>query len=371
MSHLVHKILIVSSEFPPNTGGIGNHAYNLALALSNEGYDIEVLADVNNITKQALEETTATSNFRIHFIQRKNFTFITYLQRILTAVRLSSKQDTIICSGKFSLWLGMLLRLINPKKDFIAIVHGSELDLKNRYAKQLTTFSLSKFNKIVAVSEYTKQFLPAKLSASIQKKVIHNGINLSEFHQVGIADKLAGYPALVTVGSVTERKGQKNVVKALPLIQQQFPDVKYHIIGKPMIKEAVIQLATKLEVDNAIQFYGAINRKELIHVLSGASIKLMLSNHTEQGDFEGFGIAVLEANAFGIPAIGSKDSGIADAIVDGSTGLLVNQQNEMEVSAAVKKILDNYNFYSENARRWANEHHWNTIVQQYKAIINC
>ena len=369
MHHSAHKILIVSSEFPPNTGGIGNHAYNLALALSNEGYDIQVLADVNNANKKALSDTIECVSFRIHFIERNNFIFITYLQRILSALRLSSKQDTIICSGKFSLWLGILFRFFNRKKNLIAIVHGSELDLKNRYAKKFTSFSLSRFNKIVAVSEYTKKFLPTTLSDRIQRHVIHNGINLDEF-QHGINQKLSGYPALVTVGSVTERKGQKNVVNALPIIQQQFPEVKYHVIGKPVIETELFQLAKNLKVDNAIKLYGAVDRKELLQKLSGASIKLMLSNHTAQGDFEGFGIAVLEANAYGIPAIGSKDSGIADAIVDEATGLLVNQTNAEDVSAAVKKILDNYTFFSDNAKKWAQDHHWKNIVQQYKVVIN-
>ena len=181
---------------------------------------------------------------------------------------------------------------------------------------------------------------------------------------------MSGNPALITVGSITERKGQKNVVKALPIIQQQFPEVKYHVIGKPVVETELFQLAKNLKVDNAIKLYGAVDRKELLQKLSGASIKLMLSNHTAQGDFEGFGIAVLEANAYGIPAIGSKDSGIADAIVDEATGLLVNQTNAEDVSAAVKKILDNYTFFSDNAKKWAQDHHWKNIVQQYKVVIN-
>jgi phosphatidylinositol alpha-1,6-mannosyltransferase len=96
----------------------------------------------------------------------------------------------------------------------------------------------------------------------------------------------------------------------------------------------------------------------------------MLSNHTKDGDFEGFGIAILEANAFGIPVIGSRNSGIADAVDDNKTGILVDQTNTNEVAMAVDTILKNYSFFSTNAKAWAKEHDWQKVVKKYVAAIN-
>ena len=66
---------------------------------------------------------------------------------------------------------------------------------------------------------------------------------------------------------------------------------------------------------------------------------MFLSDQTEDGDFEGFGIAVIEANLLGIPAIGSKDSGISDAIVDNHTGFLVNQKDNDQIMGSIQIIL--------------------------------
>ncbi|MDB5248676.1 MAG: glycosyltransferase [Segetibacter sp.] len=362
------KILIISSEFPPNVGGIGNHAYNLATALSNEGFAVTVMADIIDVPENDLDEFETKQNFKISWIKRKDFLPKTYLNRIFQAIQLSLKAEKVICSGKFPLWLAILIRIFNARKDLIAVVHGSELDIKSAIPKKLTSYSLSKFNKIVSVSTFTQQFLPKSLPRQIQQFVIHNGINCSEF-QINRGSALAGTPALVTVGSVTERKGQENVVSALPSILAIFPSTKYHVIGKPVIKEKLEKKARELQVDNCVKFYGAVNRDQLLQKLSGATIKLMLSNHTKDGDFEGFGIAVLEANTFGVPVVGSKNSGIADAIVDYRTGILVNQHEPLEVTNAIKMIVKDYSFFSANAKEWALQHDWKIIVKEYVAVL--
>lgn len=365
------RILIISYEFPPNVGGIGNHAYNLAKSLSNEGYSVTVMADIMDVSREKLNDFTAKQNFRLHWIRRKKIVLLSYIHRIFSAVTLSSKADKIICTGKFPLWLGLIIRSLSFKKELVAVVHGSELDLKSSLPRRLTFFALSKFNKIVAVSKYTQSHLPASLSPSIKKRVIPNGINIEEFCQAdnNSRGENCGNPALITIGSVTERKGQENVINALPELLSVYPDTKYHVIGKPVITEALTQKAESLEVGKAVQFYGAIDRREMLSKLSNANVKFMLSNHTADGDFEGYGISILEANAFGVPAIGSKDSGIADAIEHEKTGLLVNPYNSREVTSAVKTIMDNYSHFSENAKAWAVQHDWKKVVKEYVAVL--
>ncbi|MCW3110504.1 MAG: glycosyltransferase [Segetibacter sp.] len=369
MGSAFNTILIISSEFPPNVGGIGNHAYNLAKALAAEGFEVSVVADIIDVDENELMDFSSKQAFKIHWINRKRFVVQTYLGRVFKALALSKKAGKIICSGKFPLWVAILIRIKYPRKELTAVVHGTELDFKLTVPKKLTSYSLRKFNKIISVSNYTQQFLPGTLPSSVRKFIIHNGINGSEFAIKEIST-LCGTPALITVGNVTERKGQENVINALPEILVDYPSVRYHIVGKPTDKEKIENRAKKLQVKNNIQFYGAVSRDELLKKLKGAAIKLMLSNHTAEGDFEGFGIAVLEANAFGVPAIGSKDCGIADAIVHGKTGLLVDQYNPKEVAEAIKIIMNDYSCFSNNAKAWAVQHDWKIIVKKYIAVLN-
>ena len=362
------RLLLITSEFPPNVGGIGNHAYSLATALSSEGYKVTVQADVLGVDENKLQLFSLQQSFKINWIKRQKNLFATYGQRISNALKTSAEADVIICSGKFSLWIGFLIRLFRSDKKLVAVVHGSELDLKSRLAKKITTVSLCRFNKIISVSNYTQSYLPENLPERIGTYVIPNGISSEEFSTPKIT-KLSGVPALITIGSVTERKGQLNVINALPQILSKFPEAEYHIVGKPVLKGVLDVQIQNLQLNNKVHFYGAVSRQNLIKLLAGAKIKLMLSSHTAKGDFEGFGIAVLEANALGIPVIGSKDSGIADAIEHLKTGILVDAKNPKEVAEAVEKILADYDFYSANAITWASKHDWKNIVQQYKEAI--
>ena len=91
----------------------------------------------------------------------------------------------------------------------------------------------------------------------------------------------------------------------------------------------------------------------------------MLSDHTPDGDFEGFGIAIIEANAYGIPAIGSKNSGIEDAIVDGVTGLLIESSNTSELLESIKKIDQEYNKFSARAKDHSKNLSWNKVIHRY------
>ncbi|MDQ6812889.1 MAG: glycosyltransferase family 4 protein [Bacteroidota bacterium] len=365
-----NRLLIIASEFPPNVGGIGNHAYHLARALAMEGYKVSVVADTIAVENQDLKKFAAEEPFKIHWIRRKRLVASTYLHRIATALCVAAKADKIICSGKFSLWIATLIKARYPGKELIAVVHGTELDLKSATPKKATTYSLGKFDKVIAVSDYTRSFLPRSLPARIHQFTIHNGISGGEFSITASSSKLGGEPALITVGNVTERKGQLNVINALPTIAQLYPGVQYHIVGKPTNKESIQASAKTLGVEHKVTSYGAVSRDDLLQKLRSASIKLMLSNHTSEGDFEGFGIAVLEANAFGVPAIGSKNSGIAEAIVHGQTGLLVDPNCPKEIAEAVKLICHDYIRFSNNAKAWARQHDWKIIVKEYVAAIN-
>lgn len=362
------SVLLITSEFPPNVGGIGNHAYSLATALSNEGYDVTVQADTIGVDDKELQLFSSKQPFKIDWVKRRKNLLATYLDRITNSIKKSKEVEVVICSGKFSLWLGHLIRLFRKGKKLIAVVHGSELDLKSSIAKKITTVSLSRFNKIISVSSYTQSYLPKNLSKQIGTYVIPNGISVEEFSNP-VVTKLSGKPALITVGSVTERKGQLKVINALTEILSFLPDAEYHIVGKPVLKEVLDVQIQNFQLSNKVHFYGAVSRQKLIQLLAGAKIKLMLSSHTSKGDFEGFGIAVLEANALGIPVVGSKNSGIADAIDHLKTGILVDATNVKEVAEAVVKILADYDSFSVNAIAWAKKHNWKNIVQQYKVVI--
>jgi glycosyltransferase involved in cell wall biosynthesis len=360
------NVLIVTSEFPPEPGGIGNHACNLANQLTEHNYNVNIIADqrIKDLNKELFFDKAQPSN--VVRIKLKKIRLLMYINRIINVFKAVSKNEVIFASGKFSLW-SIALATFFYRKKFIAIIHGSEVNYKNKYLRKSIDISIKKFDKVIAVSAYTKSLIDYLNLKNIE--VIPNGFNLcreNDFKE----KRIKGNPSLITVGSVTERKGQKNVILALPKLLKIFPEIHYHIVGSPIEKNNFSELAKNLKVEKHITFHGKVSEKEKCRLLLESTIFVMLSENTENGDVEGFGIALLEANNMEIPVIGAKYCGIEDAIDNYKSGVLIDNKNHKEFISAIQLILNNYDKFKENSKSWSLKFTWDIIIKKYIKAIN-
>ena len=366
MTRKAKEILIVTSEFPPQPGGIGNHAYNLALYISKQGYDVSVIADQRSLTGVDEVEFDNDLPFNVIRIKRHSFRVRMYINRLISTYKKIKQASCVIATGKFSLWnVGLLSNFYKTKT--IAVIHGTEVNFKPYLLRKSVNTALKQFNKIIAVSNYTK-----KLVSSLNKDVyvIPNGINLKDWEvNKANTNSLKGSPVLTTVGRVSSRKGQLNVISHIPILIKEFPELHYHCIGIPTEAEAFLIKAKQLNVQNYITFHGSLDSKDLKEKLSETDIFIMLSSESGTGDVEGFGIAVLEANALGVPAIGSKGCGIEDAVNQGVSGFLIDHNNSLQLVESIKRILNNKEVFSKRAIDWSKQHDWSYIIKDYLLLL--
>lgn len=357
------NILLITSEFPPLPGGIGTHAYHLAMGFTQKGCIVSVLTDRRTMDDAVEQAFDSALPFTVHRVSRQTFGR-TYFTRIRKAFQLVQKDPTVtvIASGKFSLWLGALLRIRYSKLKTLAVIHGTELKAGGCFSRLITKKSLTCYTKIIAVSQFTKSKI-LEVDPDTSVTVITNGVVFPEI-PTKVAQKKEVF-RLITVGNVTRRKGQHNVITALPLLREAYPTIHYDVVGLPTDTERSYYQAVSLDVTSLVTFHGVLPEKEMQELLLQSHIFMLLSEYLPNGDFEGFGIVVLEANALGIPAIGSRNSGIADAIVHGQTGLLVDPHHPEEIKAAIASILANYDLYSSHAREWAKANQWTNVLEHY------
>jgi len=357
------KVLILTSEFPPQPGGIGQHALDLAKHLGKR-HKITVIADQRS--KDGIEEVDFDSglNFKVVRIKRLEIITFTYALRLKKTLDYLSKVDLVMVSGKFSLWQIHMIKLRFPSKPVIAIIHGSEVLLPSKIPKKLTDRALEKADHVVAVSHYTQSLVDKLNVKGIQ--VIPNGItSIPDFKENSMDDQIN----LLTVGNLTQRKGQHNVIQALPMILQEFPRIHYHCVGLPTNLKQLQALAEKLHVTESITFHGRLSESEKQNCYENSHVFLMLSERTDSGDVEGFGIAILEANSNGLPAIGSSGSGIEDAIKTGHSGYLVNPHDKEEIVVALRKILRDYPIFQRQSYTWSKSFKWDVLIEDYHQLI--
>ena len=363
------SILLITSEFPPQPGGIGNHAFNLAKQLQLHDFSIDVIADNRSFSGEKERLFDGSLNFKVHRILRYKLRMLMYFKRLVLLFKLIKSSDVIIASGKFSLWTVAFSSLFY-KQRFVAIIHGSEVNFKQNLLRLSINWSLKRFSKVIAVSNYTKLLVSHLNLKNIV--VIPNGFDVSKWISEGTHTlNLKGQPKLITVGNVTERKGQLNVIKLLPELIRTYPEIHYHCVGIPTQKKEFLKTANLLKVENYITFHGKVTDKYLQQLLQSSDVFVMLSSKTDTGDVEGFGIALIEANALGLPAIGAIGCGIEDAIHDKKSGVLVSTDDADAFLIALNHILTNYEKYKNEAKYWARQHTWDIIIKQYiKEIEN-
>lgn len=366
------KILIVSSEFPPGPGGIGRHAADLCLALASKGCNVDVYSNIDYVNKSDLKNFTKELPDKIRLYHFKRMGLLTYplrIIRVLKAVR-TNNYNRLVFTGKFPLWTGSVIKVLYPKRKKIEFfVHGSEINPGSRLSRTLTRWALGKADIIWAVSEFTRSILPEKVKFTKEIRILPNGIHASEWPSAESVEPYTdweGYPKLLTVGSISRRKGQHRVIKALPAIIEKFPDIHYHIAGMDANAGYLRKLINDLKVNDHVSLHGRLPEKgELAKAYKACDIFVMLSENQPDGDVEGFGISILEANLFGLPAVGARDCGIEDAIKPGINGELVDGNDQGEITRAVMKILSQRNNYLQGMKDWVTCHDWSVLINEF------
>jgi phosphatidyl-myo-inositol dimannoside synthase len=129
-------------------------------------------------------------------------------------------------------------------------------------------------------------------------------------------------------------------VRALPAILERVPDARYVLAGLPTRGEEIRALAAGLGLSERVHVVGRLEPQKLVRLLNLADVFVMTSRRTADGDFEGYGIAAIEAALCGCPAVVAADSGLAEAIEDGQTGLCVPPDDPAATAHAIVAILE-------------------------------
>lgn len=368
-----NHLLIVSSEFPPGPGGIGQHAFDLARALQAKGNIVSVMSPADYATKSEIDTFDQEQPFSV--IRYPRIGYRTYLNRIRMTLRYVNgrKINTVLLTGKFSLWTGWFIKKRFPAVKTICILHGSEVNLEKRSLRKFTHRSINKCDEIVAVSGFTASLLPDFIKEKRKVHIIPNGINIEFLSRPSINNNvlLKGDPKIITVGHVSNRKGQHRVIKALPEIIKKYPDLHYHIVGRPVKESTFAALADKLGVRDHVTFHGKVaNHSDLQHYYRQCDAFMLLSENQPNGDVEGFGIVALEANFYGIPVVGARDCGVEDAVSEGKSGYLADGDDPKQIEAALTQCLLHKNEMKLSCSEWARRHEWNIIVEDFLTLCS-
>jgi len=179
--------------------------------------------------------------------------------------------------------------------------------------------------KVIAVpnSVDTNVFFPVGKESPLFPKVQHVR------KELGIAN---GDVVIGTVGHMSQQKGQRFLVSAIPLVRLRYPRAKFVFVGKGAMQKQLEEQARRLGVEDAVRFAGI--RKDVPLVLNCFDVFVLPSL------WEGFGTAIVEAMACGVAVVASRVGGIPEIVEDGVDGLLAPAGSAWHLARSIVRLLD-------------------------------
>ncbi|CAO80753.1 glycosyltransferase family 4 protein [Candidatus Cloacimonas acidaminovorans] len=206
---------------------------------------------------------------------------------------------------------GILAKQIS-RKPLIVHIHATEFDRAggpgDERIHKIEHLGMNYADKVIAVSQYTAQMIMSRYRIDTGKiRIIHNAFTVSEttLHN---KKRIFKGPTILYLGRITLQKGPDYYLDMADKVLKVHPEARFILAGTGDMQRQILRRSAALRLKNRFLFTGFLDRKQVERILQAADIYVLPSVS------EPFGISPLEAMAYGITAIISKQSGVAEVV---------------------------------------------------------
>jgi len=351
------RIAVLTDFFPPKKGGFSTYTYEIAKHWIIAGAEVFIVSTIN----AGAYDYMPIPPKNIFYVEKKSQGYLHTLKAFgkFLGIIFFKKPNLVFFPNWYQYAILMMISsYFFPKKyPFIIGCHGmdvlalhpkSSLPVK-RVFKNLGRKSLRRAKAVFAISEYTAEEI-RKIGVPADKiKIFPNGVDNQIFKPLEV-DKSAllskyeipnsDYKILLTVAQLNKRKGIDTAIRTVATLRNQKYLVNYLIIGNGEDEGRLREIIKECDLNNQVFILKAIENNELIQFYNICDIFILLSRHEEDINVEGFGIALLEANACEKPVVAGNSGGIPDAVEHGRSGYLVDPLDIPQITKTVERLLD-------------------------------
>jgi phosphatidylinositol alpha-1,6-mannosyltransferase len=369
------RTLVITNDFPPRPGGIQTFGYEIVrrfepdsvtvLTSDWEGaaeFDAAQDFKIIRANTKTLLPSKSTLSMAREIVVAENITRVLFgaaapLGLLASPLRkLGVKNIVGMTQGHETGWAmtpgtRQALRKIGNDTDYLTYI--SEYTHK-KIAKALSPDAASRMRRIVPGVDAT-EFSPANSTSGNQLR-----------SELGWIDR----PVIVCVSRLMARKGQDELIRALPEVHQTSPMASLIIVGEGPYRKDLESLVKKFGLEEFVHLTGKVSQGDLSKWYAAGDIFAMPCRTRLGGwDVEGLGIVFLEASATGLPVIVGDSGGAIDAVLDGETGYLVDGTNTNEIAQRISQLIlypDVAKRMGEAGRNWVTQE-W-TWDQNFKKL---
>lgn len=306
--------------------------------------------------------------------------FRTFRFLLEEAVRLPSlarelEADIVLFSSMVTASLSVFLR---GRMDIpmVTINHGQDVTFPNFFYQKFVPRVFRSLDGVISVSEATRQACIERGMDPGKGVALGNGVDLEKLDRfpdrgesrrkieelTGVS--LQGRPLLLTVGRMVRRKGHEWFIReVMPSVDRR---AVYITVGDGPEEENVRQAAAESPASDRIFLLGR-RPDEVLKMAYSAADLFVMPNIPVEGDMEGFGIVMLEANMSRTPVVAADLEGIRDVIEDGQNGYRIPTRQAGPFADKINELLEaGPASLGERARAWVLEQFgWEKVAGDY------
>lgn len=265
------------------------------------------------------------------------------------AMRVAQKRGATVMHGHWVVPGGVIAAAARPALPLVVSLHGSDVFVAERSAPAgaaaRRVFARAGF--VTACSEDLARRAVALGAPAERMEVVPYGVDTARFSAAkSNHDALratlgvpAGARLLVTAGRLVRKKGFEYLIEALPLIAA-YPDARLVIAGEGDLASELRERARTAGVSNRVHFAGNLSQDTVGAWFAAADVVVIPSVRDDSGNVDGLPNTVLEALASGAAVVATTAGGIASAIRDGESGVLVAERDPHALATAIGALLD-------------------------------
>jgi N-acetyl-alpha-D-glucosaminyl L-malate synthase BshA len=360
----------------PTFGGSGVVATELGLELARKGHEIHFIT-----YSQPVRLALLNSNVHYHEVNVPEYPLFHYQPYELA---LSSKLVDMVKLYNIELlhvhyaiphaYAGYMAKQMLKDEGIdipmVTTLHGTDITLvgNHPFYKPAVSFSINKSDVVTSVSQSLKDDTYKLFNIKKEIHVIPNFIELDKnrvesnisCHRSVMAKE--GERIITHISNFRKVKRIPDVIKIFHLVQQQIPS-KLMMVGDGPEKEAAERQCLELGILDKVIFFG--NSNEIDKILSYTDLFLLPSQT------ESFGLAALEAMAWGVPVISSNSGGLPEVNIEGFSGYLSTVGNTTEMAENAIKVLQDdtvLNEFKKNALTIAKRFDIENILPLYEDL---
>lgn len=352
------RVLFITSSYPSSRAPYnGVFVRDHAKALLDKGVPVAVLAPrvFREDAVNADDSGVNVRRFRFWSAQKLLAEYTTIpVVRMLTYLLSGARAGVLSCRrwrpsvvhGQWVIPTGLIAVLVGKylcRLPVVVTAHRLDVEIAlsgSRPARILAGFTLLHADHVVAVSSALRDRLVGEFGLDVAKvDVIAMGVDTELFvprsrrQAARDLDLPARARIVLFVGGLTEVKGVRDLVNALPGVLSEWPDAVLVLAGQGPLEENLRRQAAELGVDGAVMFVGSVNHEAVADWMNAADVLVLPSRS------EGLPVCLMEAAAAGLPVVATDVGGSAQVVVLGEHSVLVAPGRVDEITAAVIRVL--------------------------------